>query len=100
MPQLPISDFTVQFSRHLRDYMRNKGITVDDVATRMGRSPTFVSEHTHGLRDPGTDLINAVARLAGTDPRSLVAEISLHMLAPPDVDADAVEAAPHLEATP
>jgi transcriptional regulator with XRE-family HTH domain len=96
---MPVSEFSVRFSQHLRDYMREHGVTVEEVAARLGRSPTFVSEHTHGLRDPGTDLINAVARLAGTDPRSLVAEISLHMLAPAGSDADVVEA-PHLEATP
>jgi plasmid maintenance system antidote protein VapI len=66
------SDFSVTLSRHLRDYMAEHDLTVEQVATQMGHSPDFVEEHTSGLRSPDTDLLDAVAQLAGTDIRSLM----------------------------
>lgn len=68
----PPSDFSVALSRRLRDYMATKDLSVEKLAARMGRSRQFVYNHTNGLRPPDTDLLNNVARLTGTDVRSLM----------------------------
>jgi hypothetical protein len=83
MPELSASEFTVGFSRCLRDYMAEHAITITDVAARSGRSVMYVSEHTSGMRDVGTDLVNAVARQAGVDPRTLMLELIGRMVATP-----------------
>lgn len=49
------------------------------VANRLGRSQAFVSERTDGTRPVDTDIIVAVAKISGTDPRSLVSEILTRM---------------------
>lgn len=58
------------WSRHLRDYMAQHDLSVERLAAAMGQD---VSE---ALRAPDTDLLNTVARLTGTDVRSLVAHLS------------------------
>lgn len=68
----PPSDFSIALSRHLRDYMKEKDLTVESLAARMGRSRQYVYNHTNGLRSPDTDLLNTVARMTGTDVRSLL----------------------------
>ena len=87
MPQMSASTFTVEFAHHLRDFMAEHDVTLADVAARTGRSIMFVSEHTSGMRDTGTDLVNAVARLAGTDPRTLMLDLVGRMVAAPSAAA-------------
>lgn len=70
--QQPPSDFSVALSRHLCDYMQEKDLSAARLATAMGRSRQYVYDHTNGQRPPDTDLINTVARLTGTDSRSLM----------------------------
>lgn len=71
-PHQPPSDFSAAMSRHLRQYMEEHSLTVNRLAAELGRSRVYVYEHTSGLRPPDTDLFNAVARLTGTDVRSLL----------------------------
>jgi hypothetical protein len=68
----PTSDFSVALSRSLRDYMDEKDLSVERLAKGMGRSRQYVYNHTNGLRPPDTDLLNTVARMTGTDVRSLL----------------------------
>ena len=71
-PHQPVSDFTVGLSGALRDFMKEKGLSVERLAATMGRSGQFVYDHTNGLRPPDTDLLNTVARMTGTDVRSML----------------------------
>ena len=76
MPQdRTTSDFSESFSRHLRDYMADHGITLEAVAIEMKRAVSYVSERTTGVRPPELDLIDAVALLAHVEPWELVARI-------------------------
>lgn len=68
----PISDFSVALSRSLRDYMKERDLSVESLAAQMGRSRQYVYNHTNGLRAPDTNLLSAVARMTGTDARSLM----------------------------
>jgi len=69
----------VSLSRHLRDWMTERDLSVERLAAAMGRSRNYVYDHTNGQRAPDTDLINNVARLTGTDARSLMLVLMARM---------------------
>lgn len=71
-PHRPASAYTVELSKHLRDWMDERELSVERLAATMGRSRNYVYDHTNGLRAPDTDLINTVAQLTHTDARSLM----------------------------
>lgn len=79
MTDNPISEFSREFARHLRGVMREHDITGAALATRLHRSEAFISERTGGRRPADTDIIDAVAELAGTDTSGLVGEIARRM---------------------
>lgn len=78
-----IQPYSVEFSRHLRDLMAERGLTVEGVAARMGRSPTYVSEHTNGTRAPETDLLDVIAAMAHLSTHALIIEVTNRMALPP-----------------
>ncbi|KZM36052.1 hypothetical protein [Oerskovia enterophila] len=73
------SDFSKAFSRHLRDIMSERDVRQVPLAERLERSQGFVSERTSGRRPVDTDIIAAVAEMAGMGARELVEEISARM---------------------
>ncbi|MGW6007206.1 hypothetical protein ACWFNS_17770 [Oerskovia enterophila] len=73
------SDFSKAFSRHLRDVMSERDVRQVPLAERLERSQGFVSERTSGRRPVDTDIIAAVAEMAGMGARELVEEISARM---------------------
>lgn len=73
------SDFSKAFARHLRDIMAEHGVRQVPLAEHLDRSQGFVSERTSGRRPVDTDIIAAVAEMAGMGPRDLVDEISTRM---------------------
>ena len=72
MSTRPTSEFSRVFSLCLRGFMEERHIESRDVARHLGRSAGYVSEHTSGTRAPDTDLLDAVADLAGIDRKSVV----------------------------
>lgn len=74
-----ISDFSRRFSAALQGVMRENKVTVEAVSKRLGKSKGFVSTHTSGKAAPDTDLVDAVAYLAGQPTRALVIEIARRM---------------------
>jgi transcriptional regulator with XRE-family HTH domain len=79
-PDIPPAAESVALSRHLRDYMTENGLSVEDVAAAMGRSRSFVSDHTNGLRAPDTDMINTVANLTRTSFTRLMLDLVARMV--------------------
>lgn len=73
------SDFSKAFARHLRDIMSERDVRQVPLAERLERSQGFVSERTSGRRPVDTDIIAAVAEMAGMGARELVEEISTRM---------------------
>ncbi|MFB7798980.1 helix-turn-helix domain-containing protein [Isoptericola sp. NPDC056134] len=67
-------------SKAIRDFMEERGITQQQVADRLGRSQGYVSQHTNGRSNPGSDIIAAVATLAGLAPRSFMVEVTERMM--------------------
>lgn len=82
-PTQPTSEFSVELSRHLRNYIEETdGLSVRLVAATMGRSINYVYDRTSGLRPPDTDILATVARLAGTDVRALMLNLMGRMMVP------------------
>lgn len=73
------SPFSADLSRHLRDFMDEHEIAAHAVAARLDRSPSYVSEHTSGKRPPDSDLLDAVASLAGISTQRLVLDLLARM---------------------
>lgn len=99
MPDRPTSSFSRNMSAALRGYIRERAILQSDVARRIKRSEGYVSERLTGARAPDTDLIDAVALLAGVPSRSLHEELLRRAYSPtpdrapdpdPDVAADVI----------
>jgi hypothetical protein len=78
-PEREPTEFSRELSRHLRDFMEEHEITVEQVAADMGRSRSYVSDHTNGLRAPETDLLNHVANLAHTNVQALMLNLLSRM---------------------
>lgn len=78
------SDFSRSFALHLRGVMVTKGVKQSALATHMGRSTGFVSEHLSGVRAVDTDMLDGIADLAGVDVRWLVDEVTRRMRADDD----------------
>lgn len=95
MSERPISKFSRDLSDLLQGFMRERGITAQAVADHLGRSKGFVSEHTSGKKPPDSDLLDAVADLAGVTTPALMAELSRRMALPDDVreTADTIKGA-------
>lgn len=70
------ASFGFQVSTVLRDLMRERGITQQDVADVLGRSQGYVSQRTNGREVLGLDIIQAVAHLAHLTPRALMVELT------------------------
>lgn len=83
MPDRPdrptTSTFSKRFAAALRGYMRERDIRQSDLATSIHRSPGFVSAHLSGARPVDTDMLYAVADLAGIDARRLTDEVTRRM---------------------
>jgi hypothetical protein len=76
------SAFSVALSGHLSDYMNEHGLDVDQVAAQLHDPPrpaSWVRDCMTGVLSPDTDLLNVVARLSGTDVRSLVVTLMSRM---------------------
>ena len=75
-----VSEFSRRFSAALQGVMRERRVTVEQVANELDRSRGFVSEHTSGKSAPDTDLLDVIARLAGfRSTPALVAEVARRM---------------------
>lgn len=72
-------DFSKTFAQVLRGVMTEQGITVEQVAERLGRSTGFVSERTRGIRPVDTDIVDAVASLSDQESAALFMEIARRM---------------------
>lgn len=79
----PVTPFSRAFAESLRAEMAIRKITQQAVMEETGRSRGFVSDQALGKRPVDTDVLTAVARLAGVSPRQLV-EAVLARLSPPD----------------
>lgn len=79
MDERQTSEFSRVFSQHIRAFMGERGIDQADVGRRIDRTRSYVSEHTSGKRSLDTDIIDAVAELAGVETRDLVLEILRRM---------------------
>lgn len=66
----------LRWSRALREYMTDHGITVEQVARAAGRSPGYVSHRTTGRASLSLDIILAVADLTGISERALMIELT------------------------
>lgn len=80
-PMNEIADFSKTFAQLLRGVMAEHGVTVQQVATYLGRSKGFVSERTSGVRAPDTDIINAVVTLSGVKESDLLVELGRRLAA-------------------
>lgn len=71
------------------------------VAARLGRAKSYVSERLSGKKPVDSDLMDAVAELAGIDTNQLLDEINRRMsasIAPRDPDPDEDDVAPEVTA--
>jgi transcriptional regulator with XRE-family HTH domain len=74
-----MNELNTQVSAALRDFMRERGITQQQVADRLGRSQGYVSHRTTGKQDLSIDIMYAVAELAHISPRALMVEVTERM---------------------
>lgn len=79
-PKNEPSALSIEIAKYLRDWMVEHDLTVEQVAVAMGRSRTYVYEHTSGVRAMDLDILNAVARLGSTSPRALYVELASRMM--------------------
>lgn len=79
MAERTVTPFSRRFASALRGYMRERGIYQSSLAEHIGRSVGFVSEHLSGQRAVDTDMLDAVAELAGISSRHLYEEIGRRM---------------------
>jgi len=75
------SDYSKQFSRHLRDVMEEHDVRIEPVARKMGRSPSYVSDHTNGNFPPETDLLDTIAGECHMSTPALIVEVVARMSA-------------------
>lgn len=66
----------LRWSLALRDYMKERGLTVEQVAETAGRSPGYVSHRTTGRQALSLDIILAVAELTNISERALMIELT------------------------
>ena len=59
------------FSSHLRDLRRQRGLTLQQLADRAGIHTTQLGRYERGLQ-PGIDAVVRLARALGVDPRELM----------------------------
>ena len=91
MSERPVSAFSRAFAAHLRGVMAERNVNQQTVADLLGRSKGYVSEHTSGKRAVDSDLLDAVAEVAGIESRDLFAEIARRMAADPQPRAGLAE---------
>jgi hypothetical protein len=75
----PTSPFSRTFASVLRGYMNERGITRPALMKHMHRSKGYVAEHLNGKRPPDTDMVDAVAEMAGVDSLDLLTLIRARM---------------------
>ncbi len=70
------TDWGYAAARAFQDIMREKGITQQQVADRLGKSQGYVSHRTNGREALTVDIIGAVAELARITPLMLTLDMS------------------------
>jgi transcriptional regulator with XRE-family HTH domain len=78
----------------LRTRRHDRGDTLDDIATRAGVSPQYLSEMERGLKEPSSEMIAAVAGALEVTLGDLTLEIA-ESLNPPLRTASPQASAPH-----
>jgi len=82
-PAHPTTDFSVDLSRHLRDYIEeHEQVSVRLVAADMGRSQNYVYDRLSGLRPLDVDVLATVANLSHVDARGLLLTLTARMVTP------------------
>lgn len=76
------SQFSRSFASHLGGVMSERGIKQQRIVDELGRGKAYVSNRFTGKRAVDTDMIDAVAHLAGVEPADLIAEIAKRMKRP------------------
>lgn len=71
----------------LREHRTGQGRTLDEVATRAGVSPQYLSEIERGLKEPSSEIIAAVSGALGTTLLDLTLGVahSLELLSVPTI---------------
>lgn len=75
----PTTDLSRRMGYALRGFIEERDITLDDIATVLGRSRGYVSERTTGVRELGMDVVYATAKLAHLTDDALLTEIYARM---------------------
>jgi transcriptional regulator with XRE-family HTH domain len=71
----PVTSFSSAFARALADDMKAHKVTHQAVADVLGRSRAFVSDQVSGNRPVDTDVMSAVAEVAGVRTPALVRRV-------------------------
>lgn len=62
-PDKAPSRFSIRFAEQVRNLMDENGVTQVAVSKRLGRTQSYVSERTGGVRPVETDMLEAIAAL-------------------------------------
>lgn len=89
-----VREFSRSFALHLGSVMRERGVQQIQVATALDRTKSYVSVRVNGKKPVDSDMLDAVAELAGVDTKDLLDEINRRMsasIAPRDPDMASYE---------
>jgi predicted XRE-type DNA-binding protein len=81
---LPTSELSRAVSAHVKAWMRDRSITQPEVAERLGRAQSYVSERLNGIRALDTDDLDVIAELGGTNGRDLLVFVLKEIRRTPD----------------
>ena len=78
----------------LRERRNDLGQTLDEIATRAGVSPQYLSEVERGLKEPSSEIIAAVSGALDTTLLDLTIDVarSLSVVSPPAAEVSASQA--------
>ena len=78
----------------LRERRNDLGQTLDEIATRAGVSPQYLSEVERGLKEPSSEIIAAGSGALGTTLLDLTIDVarSLSVVSPPAAEVSASQA--------
>lgn len=77
-----IADSSRRVALAASKYMKDRGITQPQIATDIGRSQGYVSEHLNGKRPVEFDILDAIARRAAVSVYALMTELAEQALGP------------------
>lgn len=60
--------------KRIKELLDSKGISQRELARRLGKHPSEISEIVKGKRDPGVSLVEKIAEGLGVSPAELVGE--------------------------